>query len=182
MEDEVGFAAGDPAAFRRVYDAHSPLVFTLALRSLGARTDAEDVTQHVFVEAWRTRHSFDPARGALRGWLVGITRHAVARALEHRTRAARDVHAVAAALVPHDGGPPPGGEDAARVVDAVVVSSAIAELGEPQATIMALAFYDDLTQQQIAARTGLPLGTVKSHMRRSLIRLRSSLEVTDGTP
>lgn len=168
------FVSGDPTAMRELYDAHSPLVFTLALRSLGSRSDAEDVTQQVFVEAWRTRAAFDPGRGPVRAWLVGITRHVVARAHEQRTRTRRAILA-SSELAGEVPGTEPDRGVAERVVDSVVVSSAIASLGEPQGTIMSLAFYEDLTHQQIADRTGLPLGTVKSHVRRSLVRLRATV-------
>nr|WP_241681355.1 sigma-70 family RNA polymerase sigma factor [Pseudactinotalea terrae] len=171
----ASFREGDPGAVREAYDRWSPLVHTLALRALGEHTEAEDLTQHVFVEAWRTRHRFDPARGPLPAWLVGITRHAIADALGRRARQRESVESAAADQ-------PVRGADrdtAEHVVDSVLVADAIAELGEPQGTIISLAFYEDLTHHQIADRTGIPLGTVKSHIRRSLQRLRERWEVAD---
>lgn len=179
--DDTSFPQ-DGAAFRRLYDQHSPLVHTLAVRALRDRHEAEDVTQQVFVEAWRSRDRFDPSRGNVRAWLVGITRHAIARTVEQRVRTGRSVVAASAevAVAESDGAAHHSTSLADRVVDGVLVSRAIKALGEPQGTIVALAFYDDLTHHQIAERTGVPLGTVKSHLRRSLLKLREELEVSDG--
>ena len=167
---ERRFAAGDAAALREAYDRYAAAVYAIALRTLGAHHDAEDVTQQVFVRAWRGRATFDPARGTLRGWLVGITRRQVSDRLSGRVRDLRTADRAGRAA-PVDPLPEPD-----RVVDAVVVADELGKLAPQVRAVVRLAFFDDLTHQQIAAVTGLPLGTVKSHLRRGMDRLRRGWE------
>jgi RNA polymerase sigma-70 factor (ECF subfamily) len=175
-DDEVGalFRVGDERALAWAYERWAGLLHGMATRALGSGSDAEDVTQQVFISAWSSKDRFDPAAGPLRAWLVGITRHRVADAFARRQRDLRVAHAVEAAVEPGE-----GSSSDAHAVDRLVLMDELARIGEPQRGIMELAFFHDLTHAEIAERTGLPLGTVKSHIRRTLTRLRERLEV-DG--
>ncbi|MEV8087721.1 sigma-70 family RNA polymerase sigma factor [Streptomyces nigra] len=173
-EEELarGLLAGDQHALAAVYRRWGSLVHTLAARSLGDPHEAEDVTQQVFLGAWRGRHGFRPERGPLGAWLVGITRRKIADALSARTR-----RLALADAVGHGTGPASGeGTGPDDVLERVLLVDALTRLPARQRQVLCLAFYDDLTQAQIAERTGLPLGTVKSHTRRGLYRLRGALE------
>jgi RNA polymerase sigma factor (sigma-70 family) len=167
------FRAGDEHALRIAYDRYGGAVFHLACRLLANRADAEDVTQVTFVAAWQGRGTFDPERGGMLGWLLGIARRKAVdrlRAAERDGRVADSVRAL----------PTPPPEDAPeRVLDRLVVADELAGLPAEQRRTLELAFYDDLTHPQISAVTGLPLGTVKSHIRRGMASLRRRWEV-DG--
>jgi RNA polymerase sigma-70 factor (ECF subfamily) len=174
------FSAGDENALAEAYRKMGPLVFTLALRSLGERASADDVTQEVFIRAWKSRASYRPEAAKLPAWLVGITRNAINDALAARSRQ-HDLQQSALRLV-SDPAKDAEIRDVEAVADRITLEDELERLGDPQRAIMRLAFYEDLTHDQISSRLQLPLGTVKSHIRRSLTRLRARLEVEHGTP
>jgi len=168
------FASGDEEALRTAYAKWSPLVYTLAARSLGNRLDAEDVTQQVFIAAWNSRERYDPTRAPLQSWLVGITRHRIADAHEARAKTSR-IEAELAGEATIE-----GGAFDERLAERAMVSEALDGLEPVPRRVMQLAFYDRLTHTQVADSLGLPVGTVKSHIRRSLIRIRQWWEVEDA--
>lgn len=176
LEKELGrgLLRADEQAFAGIYRRWGPLVHTMAARSLGDAREAEDVTQQVFLAVWRGRDGFHPERGPLGAWLVGITRRKIVDALAARTRRLHLIEAAGHAA----GAAGPELQLAAtdRVLDRVLLSDELARLPQRQREVLRLAFYEDLTQVQISERTGLPLGTVKSHARRALFQLRHTID------
>jgi RNA polymerase sigma-70 factor (ECF subfamily) len=157
-------AAGDPAALAEFYDRFAGLVNALALRILRDTGDAEDVVQEVFLQAWRQADRFDPARGTPEAWLCTIAR---TRALDRlRRRASRRED-------PSESAPPLA--SLPRNVEALAVREALRELSQDQRRALELAYFEGLTQTEIAARLGEPLGTIKTRIRTAMIRLRESL-------
>ena len=164
---------GDETAIEEIYDRWSALVHTLALRALRDPHDAEDVTQLVFVAAWGSRHTLTPSPTAFPSWLIGIARHKIADVRAARSRDADRIAAVTAGPDAHvttlesaDG----------EIADRLVVRQAVQQLPDPRRTILFLAFWEQRSHAEIAETTGLPLGTVKSHVRRGLIHIHQQLE------
>ena len=178
-DDEVGrrFRDGDERALALAYERWAGQVHGMAVRAFGPGPDAEDVTQQTFISAWTGRARFAPDQGPLPAWLVGVCRHKIADAWARRERLRRSAEAAAAEAL--SASPARDGVDGA-VADRVLLLGELDRLGQPQRGIIELAFFADLTHAQIAERTGIPLGTVKSHIRRTLERLRSRLEGDDA--
>lgn len=167
----VGLLEGDRDALAEAFSRWGGMIHALCTQKAG-RDAADDLTQQVFVEAWRTRSSFDPQRGVVPGWLVGIARNVTNRSF----RGVREIPSDSATTDHHD--PEPARDDA--VADRLLVAQALSDLPEAQRTTLQLTFWEGLTQSQVAAHLGLPLGTVKSHQRRGMQRLRQILEVSYG--
>ena len=165
--------AGEETALEEVYDRWSALVHTYALRALGDAHDAEDATQQVFVAAWHSRHTLTPSPAALPAWLLGIARHKISDVRAARRREAR--RAEAALSVDGVG---ISAEQSAEpdVAEQLVIRQVVQDLPDPRRTILFLAFWEGQSHAEIAESTGLPLGTVKSHVRRGLIHVHQQLE------
>ncbi|HEX3558863.1 MAG TPA: sigma-70 family RNA polymerase sigma factor [Pyrinomonadaceae bacterium] len=171
-----GVAGGDERAFASLYDKYSSILFGLLLRILHSRAEAEDVLQEVFLQVWQQAHSFDAARGRAFTWLVTLARSRAIdrlRALDSRERAALR----SAVDAPPQGERVSEGADDAtlRSERAEVVRGALAELSEEQRQVLLLAYLEGMSQSEIAAAKGQPLGTVKTRTRAGLKRLSELL-------
>lgn len=164
--------AQDPEALREFYGRYSRPVFGCLLRFLPDRATAEDVQQQVFLEVWQKSDRFDSDRGSLMTWVMTIAR---SRAIDHARRRVpepRDPEAAARTLDQR-----PGPEDEiGEVVAGWQFSQLIGQLPDDEADLLRYRFHNELTQAEIADRTGIPLGTVKSRMVSALERLRRMME------
>ena len=164
----------DPADFARAYDEHARVVYATAYRVLNDAALAQDVVQDVFLRVWRRPEAFDASRGSLATYLRLIARsRAVDLWREHQAaaRASDRLRSEAEVAVDSQADAPPS-LGAERADDAAAVRAAVAQLPEPQREAVVLAYWGGLTAEQIAARTGIPLGTAKSRLRLALGRLR----------
>ena len=165
-------AGGDELALAACYDRYRLILFGLILRILHDREEAEDVLQEAFLQVWRRAADFDETRGRAFTWLVTIAR---SRALDRlRSAGSRTKLAEEAAQIPHD----EVGDaalDAEKSETGSIVRKALSELPEEQQKTLLLAYFEGLTQTEIAARLGDPLGTVKTRMRSGMIKLRELL-------
>ena len=165
---EQRFVDGDERALREIFDQYGGLVMSVARKLVGA--DAEDLTQQVFLAAWNGRARFDPGKGALGSWLVGIARF---KSIDHlRAKGRRPPSAGGTGDDPHI----PVEAAVGQVTDRVILDQALSLLPEDRRLVVQLAFYGDLTHAEISDQLDMPLGTVKSHVRRGLQTLRDQLE------
>jgi RNA polymerase sigma-70 factor (ECF subfamily) len=174
-------AAGQLGALEELYDRYRTLAYSIALRVTGDAALAEDVLQDAFLGAWRHAGRYVEGKGSVKTWLLAIVHHRAIDAIRRRrptTSLPEREEAPPAALTLPD----PWGEVAAGL-DAAAVREALATLPEAQREAIELAYFGGLTQQEIAARTGAPLGTVKGRMRLALLALRRHLlEGAGGAP
>ena len=163
--------AGGESALEEVYAEPSGAVFAFLVGRMGGRAAAEDVLQQVFVEVWQKAGRFDPERGRLIAWIMSIANSRSIDALRRRVPEPRDPVAVARS----GDGPDSGGVDG--FLADWDFARAIEGLPEPEGELLRLRFADDLSQSEIAERTGIPLGTVKSKMVSGLNTLRREMGV-----
>jgi len=165
-------AARDEAALAQLYDRYRTILFGLLMRILNNREEAEDVLQETFLQVWRKAADFDESRGRPFTWLVTLAR---SRGIDRlRTLASRERVAEAGAREVSEE-ISDAATDALRSEQRGLVSDALAKLPDEQKRPIMLAYFDGLTQSEIAMRLGAPLGTVKTRMRTGMIRLRELL-------
>jgi len=150
-----------------LYDRYSSIVYSVALRVLGDTGAAEDVLQDVFMQLWRNPGAFDASRGNLGAWLAVITRNRSIDALRKR-RPETDFENVVLSVEPDLA------TDADRSRAAAKVRSALAAMPDGQRKALELAYFQGLTHTEIAAKTGEPLGTIKTRIRAGLLALRKA--------
>ncbi len=160
--------SGDESALRELYDRYSPVVYSVALRVLGDTGLAEDVLQEIFMQLWRNPTSFDGNRGSLAPWLAVIARHRSIDYLRKR-RPQTDLDDIIVSVEPRLD------DDADLKQTISKVRQLLQRLPVEQRTAVEMAFFQELTHAEIAAKTGEPLGTIKTRIRTALLSLREAL-------
>ena len=165
-------AGKDEKAVSQLYDRYRVVLFGLLVRILNNREEAEDVLQELFLQVWHRAGDYDPNRGRPFTWLVTLARsraidrlRSVASRERVATESAREVVEEVSDAV----------ADAVRSEQRGIVTSALSQLPEEQQKALVLAYFDGLTQSEIADRLGAPLGTVKTRMRAGMMKLREVL-------
>jgi RNA polymerase sigma-70 factor (ECF subfamily) len=172
-EDDVNLIArmraGDKDAMAAVYDRYRGVVYGVALRVLGNTTAAEDVLQEVFLRLWRNPNGFDAGRGKLPAWLAVIARN---RSIDYlRKRPPEDdieEFSIRSNIDLEDG--------FARMQAVARIRDVISHLPQEQRKSLEMVYFEGMTQSEIAARTGEPLGTIKTRIRTGLLTLRKAFE------
>jgi RNA polymerase sigma-70 factor, ECF subfamily len=166
---------GRPNAFELLYDRHGGAAFSLAYRMVGGRAAAEDVTQEAFLSIWRSRLRYEPARGSVRTWVLGIVHNRAIDALRRNVvqeRRRADFEGVEEKRE----APERTEVEVARRQEATSVRSAIGELPDEQSRVIELAYFGGFSHTEIAEMLETPVGTVKGRMRLGLEKLSRSLE------
>jgi len=160
--------SGDEGAMAQIYERYSPIVYSVALRVLGDTAGAEDILQDVFMQLWRSPEVFDASRGSLPGWLAVITRNRAIDSLRKR-RPETDITEVVVCIDPDLA----SRAESTRALEKI--RGALGGMPAPQRSALEMAFFDGLTHTEIAAKTGEPLGTIKTRIRGGLMILRKAL-------
>jgi RNA polymerase sigma-70 factor (ECF subfamily) len=156
----------DAAAFEVLYDGYHRLVYGVAMRMLGDQSAAEDVTQAIFLKIWSAPQLFET--GNFAGWLVRMTRNRALDMLRSKSYRFEEL--------PEDRPAEDRPEDVAFAnIDAQRVRAALAQLPEEQRDPIELGFFGGMTHEELAQRTGIPLGTIKTRIRAGLRKLRTAL-------
>jgi RNA polymerase sigma factor (sigma-70 family) len=171
-------ADGELAALEDLYDRYKTMAYSIAYRITNDATLAEDVVQDAFLGAWRNAGLYVIGRGSVKTWLLAIVHHRSIDAIRRR-RPTNELPEVDAPL-PEALTVPDVWAEVSASLDAVTVRGALDALSDVQREALELAYFAGLTQQEIAGRTGAPLGTVKSRMRLGLLAMRRALVV--GAP
>jgi RNA polymerase sigma-70 factor (ECF subfamily) len=168
---------GDVAAFELIYDRYAPTVMGLALRVVADRALAEEVVQETFWRVWRNAASFQGQRGAFAGWLLGITRNLAIDFCRRRSVRPQvlldDADESPIERVPDQSADV--AESAWTAIKYQQVYAALSDLPPEQRRVIELAYFGGLTRQEIAAKTGEPLGTIHTRARLALKKLRAAL-------
>ncbi|MDX6641586.1 MAG: hypothetical protein QOF12_2597 [Solirubrobacteraceae bacterium] len=172
---------GDSAAFEVVYERHRVVAYSLAHRMCGRRSAAEDVLQEAFLSAWRRASSYDPARGSVRTWLLGIVHHRAVDALRRSGGAGRRQVDVPVEDIEVDAGVHVDADVIERE-RAGQVREALSDLPAEQSKVIELAYFGGFTHTEIADMLGVPVGTIKGRMRLGLGKLRTRFEPLGVTP
>lgn len=167
-------AAGDPAAVSEVLDRYGGLVWSLARRLSTRPDDAEDAVQEIFIDIWKSAERFKPEIASEKTFIAMIARR---RLIDRRRKAGRQP--ATDPILPHVEAVANGGQQALETgVEARLASRALADLKPKERNVVLLSAYHGFSHGQIADRTGLPLGTVKTYVRRGLMRVREKLAST----
>jgi RNA polymerase sigma-70 factor (ECF subfamily) len=170
-------AQGDRSAFIAIYDRFSTPLYSLAIKMLANETEAEDLLQEVFLSVWNKASTFRADRGSAFSWVVAQLRNRAIDRIRSRHRRGELLEAHAPDLEPSGSATASSAENCEVSERAREVRSAMGQLSEEQRQVLRLAYFEGLTQVEIAQKLEEPLGTIKARAQRGMARMRTILKV-----